>query len=341
MRKSSRWSSLPTNPLFARTRNAAVGLCALAAASAGLSANQIPILLYGQIGDVSHNEYWVTTDTFTRHMQGLKDRGFTTITPEQLLAIRNGTMTAPEKPILLTFTNGYDNVRTIVDPILQQHGFRATAMILPGRVGTTSAWDTGDSGPNVPHLTWAQLNQLRQNGRWSFGSHTMTHARLPDLSDAQAQAEITNSRTEIQSQLGVQPIAFSYPYGDAMPKYQQMAQNAGYSMAFGVRSKPGVTVSHDNIWALPRFDIDNSVTVAQLFGPSILNDASSGTFHPADANQDWSITINEVTAFGAKWRQGQADLANVTRAGFLWRSGGAYEHDPAGSGAQQWRPRSN
>lgn len=341
MNISDRWSSLATH-----TRNAAVGICALAASSAGLSANvEIPILLYGQIGETSHNEFWVTTDTFTRHMQGLKDRGFTTITPEELLAIRSGTMTAPEKPILLTFTNGYENVRTIVDPVLAQHGFKGTAMILPGRVGGDSSWDTGDTGPDVPHLTWDELRTLRDSGRWSFGSHTMTHPRLTELSDNQARAEIEDSRALIQQELGVPVLAFSYPFGDALPKYQQMAQQAGYSMAFGVRDKPGVTVSHDNIWALPRLDVDNSVTVATLFGPEWLNDASSGNFFPADTNQDEKITISEVTAYGAAWRRGDTwtvepnpvPISYVTKAGALWRQGEDYEENPGGEGANAWR----
>lgn len=331
----SRWSSLST-----KTRNTAVGLCALAASTAGLSA-QIPILLYGQIGDTSHNEFWVTTDTFTRHMQGLKDRGYTTITPQEFLAIRNGTMTAPEKPILLTFTNGYDNVRTIVDPILAQHGFKATAMILPGRVGTNSSWDTGDDGPNVPHLTWGQLRNLRDTGRWSFGSHTMTHPRLTDLSDTQARAQIVDSRAAIQEQLDVPVVAFSYPFGDALPKYQTMAQQAGYSMAFGVRDKAGVNVSHDNLFALPRFDVDNSVTVAALFAAL----GESGDHHPADTNQDWKISISEVTAYGAAWRRGDTwdvepnpvPIAYVTKAGAIWRNGEDYEIDPSGTGANAWR----
>jgi len=341
MKNISRWSAFSTKLTLT-----ALGVCALGAAGASLSANNVPILLYGQIGDTAHNEFWVTEDNFRRHMQGLQDRGYTTVTLEQYLAIKQGTMASPpEKPILLTFTNGYANLQSIVDPVLAQYGFNAAAMILPGRVGGDSSWDTGDieaGAPVVQHLTWNQLNQLRQTGRWSFGSHTNTHTSLvprpgsadPVLTDAQLTQEIAGSKQTIESELGVNVRAFSYPYGRHNADIRQRVQAAGYEMAFGVRND----VSHDNIYALPRFDIDNTVTVAALFGPQYLNDAGTQNYHPADSNQDWRITVGEVSAYAAQWRAGNAPLGNVTRAAFLWRSGGHYTYDPQGSGATAWVP---
>lgn len=333
MKTSKRWSSLSTN-----ARHTALGLCAFGAASATLSGAEIPVLLYGQIGDTAHNEFWVTTDNFTRHMQGLKDRGYNTLTLDQYIAIQEGTATAPEKPILLTFTNGYRNLQDIVDPVLANHNFNATAMILPGRVGGDSSWDEGDinaGAPVVQHLTWDQLRALQATGRWDFGSHSSTHPRLTTITNTtELNQEIAGSKQAIESELNGTVRAFSYPYGAHSADIRQRVESAGYDVAFGVRD----AVSHNNLYALPRFDIDNSVTVAQLFGPQYLNDAGDENYHPADANQDWKITISEVTAYGALWRQGQAPLANVTRAGFIWRQGTNYTYDASGTGSGVWVP---
>jgi hypothetical protein len=51
-------------------------------------------------------------------------------------------------------------------------------------------------------------------------------------------------------------------------------------------------------------------------------------YHPADTNRDWTISLSEITAFGASWRSADASLNNLTRAGFLWRRGGGYRYDP-------------
>lgn len=51
-------------------------------------------------------------------------------------------------------------------------------------------------------------------------------------------------------------------------------------------------------------------------------------FHPADTDRDWSISLREVTAYGAIWRTADVRLSFLTRAGHLWRSGGPYRYDP-------------
>jgi len=55
-------------------------------------------------------------------------------------------------------------------------------------------------------------------------------------------------------------------------------------------------------------------------------------YHPADTDQNWILGINEVTAYGAAWKQGQHQNINyVTRAGYLWKNGEKYRD--TGSGA--------
>ena len=66
----------------------------------------------------------------------------------------------------------------------------------------------------------------------------------------------------------------------------------------------------------------------------------SGTLqvHPADNGpRDWSIGLNEVTAYGAAWKSGAKWLVGpnpipldfVTWAGALWRTGEGYRYDPS------------
>lgn len=70
---------------------------------------------------------------------------------------------------------------------------------------------------------------------------------------------------------------------------------------------------------------------------SICGDTSvtGGSYHPADLNDDWVISNDEVTAYAAAWRLGEvwsrapeiipADF--VTNAGMLWKAGGTYAFD--------------
>jgi subtilisin family serine protease len=70
--------------------------------------------------------------------------------------------------------------------------------------------------------------------------------------------------------------------------------------------------------------------------------ASQGNYHPADADQDWYLRINEVTAYGAAWQRGDTwpvapnpiPESYVNRASFLWKAGERYLYDQnVGAGA--------
>lgn len=70
----------------------------------------------------------------------------------------------------------------------------------------------------------------------------------------------------------------------------------------------------------------------------------SVTYHPADENRDSLVTISEVTAYGAAWRQGDqwpvgpdpVPIAYVTRAGALWQGGESYTRDEAIQNPPLW-----
>ena len=60
----------------------------------------------------------------------------------------------------------------------------------------------------------------------------------------------------------------------------------------------------------------------------IAGDHTTGLYHPADTNCDWSININEVTGYGSAWKTpgSTIDINYLTRGGALWRSGETYHY---------------
>jgi peptidoglycan/xylan/chitin deacetylase (PgdA/CDA1 family) len=63
------------------------------------------------------------------------------------------------------------------------------------------------------------------------GSHTRTHANLPELSPATAQDEIFTSKRELEQALGCEVRHFCYPYGKYTAEHAHMARQAGYATA--------------------------------------------------------------------------------------------------------------
>lgn len=83
-------------------------------------------------------------------------------------------------------------------------------------------------------LTWDDVIQLAASPLCTIGSHTVTHPRLSDLSDEELQYELTESKRQIEGQLGKDVKYISYPYGwktDVNKKVTKMA-NCLYSTGF-------------------------------------------------------------------------------------------------------------
>ena len=83
-------------------------------------------------------------------------------------------------------------------------------------------------------LTCAELRQLASAGM-TIGAHTLSHPMLSQLPVELAYAEITESRTRLESVLQRRVWAFAYPFGDPQsvtPQVLAMAQKAGYAAAF-------------------------------------------------------------------------------------------------------------
>jgi peptidoglycan/xylan/chitin deacetylase (PgdA/CDA1 family) len=69
-----------------------------------------------------------------------------------------------------------------------------------------------------------------------FGSHTMTHPWLPDVSDAQLHREVVDSKSRLEDMLGVEITSLAYPYGGVDMRVRSAVAGAGYKAAFTTRS---------------------------------------------------------------------------------------------------------
>jgi peptidoglycan/xylan/chitin deacetylase (PgdA/CDA1 family) len=99
-------------------------------------------------------------------------------------------------------------------------------------------------------MRWDELRALADRGV-EVGSHTLTHAHLTYLSDADLARELRDSRQRIEDELGRSCRFLAYPYGEEDGRVQAAARAAGYVAAFGL---PG-TDRPINRYSLPRVGV--------------------------------------------------------------------------------------
>ena len=96
----------------------------------------VPILMYHYVGelptnaDVYRRDLTISTRLFRQHLQYFLEHDYTPISLYNLDAALLSGSPLPDKPIILTFDDGYIDHYTNVFPALTDFGFQATFFVL-------------------------------------------------------------------------------------------------------------------------------------------------------------------------------------------------------------------
>jgi peptidoglycan/xylan/chitin deacetylase (PgdA/CDA1 family) len=213
----------------------------------------LSVLMYHQIDDVSSeadpNGYSVTPEMFARQMRYLHENGYRCFSLDDALHYWQTGEPEPQKAFVLTFDDGFRDLYTTVQPILEPLDFTATIFLVVDQIGGNSQWR---GQVPQPLLSWSEIRELRGSG-FTFGSHTLNHPKLSTLDDEQAFKEIKHSKDQLEQNLGEAITLFSYPYSDFDARIQNLVAASGYKIACGEgRQEWGLF----NIWRTQCFKYD-------------------------------------------------------------------------------------
>ena len=168
----------------------------------------VPILMYHYISvppqdaDIYRTDLSVTPENFRQQMAYLAENGYTPVDLYQLSAAIAAKTDLPEKPIVLTFDDGYlDNYENAF-PILQEFGFTGTFFII------TDLADQGAEG----YANWEQLEEMAAAGM-RLESHTKSHPDLTENSRDGVIFQVLGSQETIAAHIGYTPRYLCYPGG--------------------------------------------------------------------------------------------------------------------------------
>ena len=191
----------------------------------------IPVLMYHKVGDDKDNDAVIREDLFREQMKFLKDNGYNPLTMDQLYDYVVNGAAVPEKPVVLTFDDGYADTYSIVYPIMKEYGFPATVFINPGDVGT--------------RLTWDQVREMHKNGI-TISNNGFQHIEM--------------AQEALAKEVGIKDNPwFCYPYGDKNEFTDSASKKAGIKM--GMAMKSGWAHTGDNPYNILRVWVGNAVDI--------------------------------------------------------------------------------
>ena len=131
-----------------------------------IAKKEIPILCYHGVLDNPWGAatLFVKVEEFDKQMKYLNDNGYTPIFVSE---IEDAGLY--EKPIIITFDDGYSDVYNYAYPILQKYNFKSTFFVVSGFIG-------GDV-----YINQDMLKEMSNSGLIEIGSHTASHPKLNTL----------------------------------------------------------------------------------------------------------------------------------------------------------------
>lgn len=187
----------------------------------------IPIITYHKISD--QREFGLTTvskSKFETQMEHLKSNGYNSVRLMDL----NPEYRLPEKPIIITFDDGYESIYKNAIPVLNKFNFKAVIFIVTNYIGQINTWESTQFQQKFRHLSVDQIRNLRKNDH-EIGSHSKLHNYLPSLNEKMLADEIEGSKAKIDRLLGEEITSFCYPYGRFNDKIIKKVKDAGYRYA--------------------------------------------------------------------------------------------------------------
>ena len=131
---------------------------------------EVPILMYHNIAaEPSDNTRTVTAERFAEQLRALCDAGYVTVGFDELRAYVEQGTPLPEKPVVITFDDGYLSNYELAYPILKEYGCKATLFAIGVSMGKDSYKDTGLA--MQPHFSLEQAAEMEASGLISVQSH--------------------------------------------------------------------------------------------------------------------------------------------------------------------------
>lgn len=252
-----------------------VSRCHDARATVAPQKSAVTVLMYHHIlpkaeaGKLAGNSIVTYAEEFEKQLDFLCENGYATVTPAQVEAFFYKNAALPEKAVLITFDDGYLSNAAVAYPLLKKRGLCATVFLVTGHLG-----EPGQTfSPSLVQMTDSETIK-RTADVFTYACHTNdlhticgSASALCTATDRERAADLKLCRAALEPVPNACTTAFAYPYGAYSDAVKASVKAAGIRLAF--RASEGVVTADSDVYALPRFPVDASVSFSrfcQYFG---------------------------------------------------------------------------
>lgn len=235
----------------------------------------VPVAMYHSIleNTSQSQEFIVTPQTLENDLKYLKENGFETVQPRDLIAYIDYGEPLPEKPVMLTFDDGNYNNMYYLLPLLEKYDMQAVISI----VGEFTEFFSNNGEEHIKkysYLTWDDIDILEKSGRIEIANHTYDlHSskdrkgcsKLSYESKKDYTKMLTEDLSKLQNTLALKadciPRTFAYPFGYISKESVPVLKSLGFRVTLSCYERPNyITKNDDSLFELGRYNRPNNIT---------------------------------------------------------------------------------
>ncbi len=234
----------------------------------GDTGTPLPILMYHSVLDNKNREskYVITPADFEADLKLIQSKGYQTVTVSDLIAYKENKIALPEKPIMLTFDDGYYNNYSYVFPLLRQYNMKGVLSVV-GKYADEYSKEGEVMNNNYSHATWKMLREMQESGvieieNHSYDMHDWSARRgiLKKKGEDTAHYnevllnDLTKMQEKIQNGVGTTAQAFTYPFGAVSKDSRAIVEKMGFKVTLGCEEGINYLTPGNDLKELKRFN---------------------------------------------------------------------------------------
>ena len=196
----------------------------------------VPIIMYHNIlkSNSRSSKFIVTESQFEEDLKYLKENGYNTVVMEDLIAYVHNNEPLPEKPIVLSFDDGYYNNYVYAYPLLKKYGFRGVLSVIG--YYTDLYTENGEKNENYSHVTWDDIKEMSTSGVLELQNHSYKGRNGSKKKKGESQEEYKKVLTEdlkklqinFEEKMNLTPTTYTYPFGSVSEASYDIIKEMGF-----------------------------------------------------------------------------------------------------------------
>lgn len=220
----------------------------------------VPIIMYHNILKTNKKDgrFIITASQLEEDLAYLEKSGYSTVVMDDLVNYVYNNKPLPEKPIVLTFDDGYYNNYVYAYPLLKKHNFRGVLSIIGYYTDMYS--ENGEKNEKYSHVTWDDVKEMTSSGvieiqNHSYNLHSLDKGRngskkkkgeSKEAYGKMLSEDLGKLQSEIKEHLEITPSTYTYPFGSVSEDSYKIVKDMGFKCSLSCESGINVVSKDKN-----------------------------------------------------------------------------------------------